>query len=115
MTHDIERYEHHVGGEALVWEFTITEDRSNRDITGASIEWYLLERRGEANTNAVLDHNDSGVEARIEDAASGRVDVDIDSGTTEQFAGSMKWQRLIVEDSAGNVQIWNGPFPIQER
>jgi hypothetical protein len=116
MTHEIERNEHYVGGESVVWEYTIVnEDEVVRDITGATVEWYLLNRRGEDNSEAVLSHDDSGVSASVQAGTQGYVEVEIQSGVTDELAGDLYWQRLIVTEVNGRRQIWNGPFPIQER
>lgn len=115
MSHEIERNDHYVGGESVVWGFTIEDDGSTKDISSASVEWYLLESRGQPNEDALLDHTDSGITAQITDGPNGEAEVKIESGVTDSYSGSRKWQRFILEDSSGNVQIWRGPFPIQER
>jgi len=116
MTHSIERNEHYVGGESVVWEYTIVnEDEVERDIQGATVEWYLLDRRGDDNADAVLDHDDTGVSAAVQDGPNGYLEVELQSGVTDELAGDLYWQRLIVTETNGRRQIWNGRFPIQER
>lgn len=116
MTHKIERNDDYVGGESVTWEFTIVnENGEERDIRNADVEWYLLNSRGEPDGDAVLDHTDSGVNAGVQDGLNGLLEVEIEAGTTEDLAGNMYWQRLVVNETDNVTQIWNGPFPIQER
>jgi hypothetical protein len=115
MTHEIEQNDHYIGGEHVRWTYSIEDNGETKDLTDGSVEWYLLPRRGLPDSDAVLDHTDTGISASIIDEPGGVVAVEIESGTTEEYAGSMMWQRLIVEDGNGDTQIYNGKFPIQER
>lgn len=115
-TNRIERTDSYVGGESAIWEFVIAgQDVDRKDISGGTGEWYLLDNRGDADSEALLDHSDSEVEVVIVSGENGKIEVRLDADATTQYAGSMKWHRLIVEDASGSTQIWNGRFPIQER
>jgi hypothetical protein len=115
MTHLIERNDHYVAGETAVWKFTIERDGSAKDVTGAEVEWYLVPGRGDPDDEALYDHTDTGITAEVTDGPSGAVEVEISSGTTDDLGGRELWHRLIVTDSEGNKQIWNGVFPVHER
>lgn len=115
MTHTINTVTDHVEGESLTQEFTVEENNSPRDISGATVNWYLVASQGTASSNAKYDDTDSGINVSITNAASGRVDVEITQDTTSGDGDSRYWQRLVVDDdgSAGK-QIWGGYFPIYE-
>lgn len=112
MTHDIITVDHYIAGESLTQEFTVEEDGSAKDISGAEIEWSLLPNRGADAADAELDDSDSGVSASIVDAANGRVDVAIDQDVTTGLGGDRYWQRLVVDDSGSGKQIWGGTVRI---
>jgi len=110
MPHRIDPYNHHLAGETLVWEHTVEEDGSAKDLSGASVNYYLLAEQGDANDDALLDDSDADITAAIVDAANGRIDVTFASGATDPYAGQSLWQRLIVDDAAGDRSIWHGPL-----
>lgn len=112
MSHEISPDNHYVEGESVTWEYTIEEDGSAKDLSGASLSYYLLNNRGDANSDAVKDDGDSGVSvAFTSDGSDGRVDVTIDQGVTDGLNGTY-WQRLEVDDTGTGLQKWSGPFPI---
>lgn len=116
MTHSIDRYDHLVGGESIIWKYDVEKtDGTDKDLTSATIDWYLLERRGNADSDALLDKGDSTVAVRITDEANGVVEVELDPDATKDLAGGMYWQRLVATDNSGNKQVWTGEFPIQTR
>ena len=112
MPHRITPDEQYQADEYVRWEFTIQKDGGSKDITGATVRWYLLPRRGAPAADAILDDGDTAITLSIVDAANGRVDVEIDSDTTGDWAGEALWQRLVLTDSGGRKQIWAGDFYI---
>lgn len=114
MTHDIDPDTHYVADESAVWEYTIEENGTAKNVSGGAIKWYLVPEEGDPDSDALLDHTDSGVTAAFTtDGSDGRVDVSIDRGVTAGMAG-MYWQRLVVDDASTGRQIWRGPFPIDD-
>lgn len=109
MAHVITQDDHYTENESARWEFTIEEDGSAKDITGASIEWYLLHDDDDALTDAAYDHDTTGIAASIVTAADGRVDVVIEQ---DIVAEGYYWQVLVVDDSGSGKQKWSGPFPV---
>lgn len=100
-------------GETVVWEYTVEEDGSPFDLTGADVEWYLVPNQGDNNSVAAIDHTSSTVTASVvTPEADGRIDIEVESSATEDIDGEY-WQRLIV-DKGGDIQKWGGPFPIEE-
>jgi len=112
MTDTIAPPDQYVAGESLPQEFTIEENGSPKDISGATISWYLLPAKGADAADAELDHTDSGVSVRIVDAAAGRVDVTIDQDVTDGLGGRRLWQRLVVDDIGPGKQIKRGHFQV---
>lgn len=116
MTHEIPRNDHYVGGESIIWQYTIEkEDGTAKNLSGATVDWYLFNSRGEDTADALLDTSSNGISVTITDAANGKAEVEIDGSATEDLAGGRYWQRLVVVDDSGNTQIWNGDFPIQQK
>lgn len=116
MANRIEPNNDHTAGEKVIWQFDVrTPDDTDKPLTNPTIEWYLLDSRREPTTNHVLSHTDSNVTTRVVNEAEGILEVVLESGATEPFAGSEKWQVLIVQDDAGGKQVWNGRFPIEDR
>jgi len=95
-----------VEGETRVLEFTAEDENGVKDITGATIEWSLVD--GETVT---LQTSDSEVSVSIVDASNGRFDVTIDP--FDVSAGGYT-QRISVEDSSGNIARSVGPYRIKE-
>lgn len=112
MAEDIQPPENLVAGESFTFEFTITEDGSAKDISGASLSWYLLPSRGDDTADAVLEDSDGDVSATITDAANGRADVVVDQGATSDLSGRY-WQRFEVDDAGSGLQIWRGDVYIE--
>lgn len=113
MTHRIDPDEHYIEGETVIWEFTVEDsDGNTKDLTGGSVEWYLVDDEYEANSNSILYHGHSSVNATLASAQDGRVDVSIAASATKGMGGEVHWHRLQVKDSAGNLQKWSGKFPI---
>lgn len=113
MTHEITPDNHYTAGESVTWEYTIEQDGSVKDLSGFTVEWYLVPAQGADNSEAKLSTDDSGVSATVVDAANGRVDLTINRGVTDDLAGNL-WQRLVLDDSGSGRQIWAGPFPVHE-
>ena len=102
-----------VAGESRTFEDTVTEDGSAKDISGASVSWYLLPDQGSPNGDAVVSTGDSGVSSSIVDSANGRIDTTINQGVTDGLAGRY-WQRLEVDDTGDGLQKWGGNVYIEE-
>lgn len=114
MSHIIDADEHYVENGSLIWEFTIEDEGAARDLSGVSPEWYLLARRGDPDSEALLSGSDSGVSVAIVDAPAGRIDVTVEKNVTGGLGGQRYWQRLVVSNDQ-TKQVWAGPFPIQEQ
>lgn len=112
MTHEIDPPRAYAAGESLIQTFNITEDNSAKDITGATIDWYLLPAQGADDSNAIHDDSESGIDASITDAANGTVKVSIDQDITTDLGGERLYQRLVVDDNGPGKQIWGGIFSI---
>lgn len=111
--------EQHIGydesyyeGDSLQIVVTVTEDGSDKDITGSTPSWTMSSDPGDA---VELSDSDSGVSASVTDAANGEVTVTIDEGTTDGKVG--KWYHEVrLEDSAGEKSVvTRGRMAIQER
>lgn len=98
-------------GENIERTFEIDEDGSDKDISGASLEWYILPSRSSDPADALIDHDTSGVSLTISDAAAGEVTLSVDQGVTDDLAGPY-WLRLVVDDSGSGKQVWGGEFSI---
>lgn len=114
MSHLIDADEHYVENGSVVWEFTIEDDGGVRDLAGLTPEWYLLEKRGAPDGEAVLSTADSGVTVEVVDKSNGRVDLTIEKNVTGGLGGKRYWQRLVLQNDA-TKQVWGGEFPIQEQ
>jgi len=115
MPHLIERNDHYVAGETAQWSFTVEKDGSAKDLTNATVEWYLVPSKGDPDEDALYDDSDTGITAQVTDATAGELEVVIDRDVTTGDGGNKYWQRLIVTDDQDRTQIWNGHFPIQVR
>jgi len=116
MTDEIQPDRRYDEGESARWEHTITEsDGSVKQLSGAIVSWMLVPNQGDPESDALLSDDDGGVTVQVIDADAGRVDVTIDAGETDGLGGRTLWQRLIIEDSSGGLQVWSGDFPIEER
>lgn len=121
MPHEISPDNHHTAGEYRLWEYTIERNGSAKNLENAEVEWYLVPRQGDPDSEAVHDSHEDNVSATITDPLNGKVEVEIGSGVTKDVGGRNLWQRLIVIDDVdvdGEEQkesIWNGDFPIQKR
>ncbi len=113
MTHEIDPPRTYAAGESLIQTFSITEDGSARDITGAAVQWQLLPTQGADAADAILDESETGVDATITDDVNGTVEVAIDQDVTTDLGGERLYQRLIVDDNGPGKQIWGGVFPIE--
>lgn len=115
MAGDITPPENYVAGESITYELTITEGGSGKDLTGASIDWYLLPGQGRSTSEAVLSTTDDGVSAALVsgEEANGRVDLTIDQGVTDALGGSSYWQLLHIDDIGDGLQKYRGPWYIE--
>lgn len=110
MAHEITQDDHYTENESARWEFTVEEDGSAKDISGASIEWYLLHDDDDDLGDAAYDHDTTGITASLTtDGTDGRVDVVIDQ---DVIAEDYYWQVLVVDDTGPGKQKWSGPFPV---
>lgn len=99
-------------GENITRTFEIDEDGSDKDLSGASVEWYLLATPARDDADAVIDHDTTGVDLSITDAAAGELTLTVEQGVTDDLGGQY-WQRLVVDDSGTGLQTWGGPFTIE--
>lgn len=115
MSHYIDPTDHYVEDDSLKWEFTIEEsDETARDVSSDTLEYYLLEDRGDDEGDAILSDSDAGVDIIIiGDGSSGRVDVVIDQDQTGAYGGDMLWQRFVVDGPDETRQTFHGPFPVE--
>lgn len=112
MAHSIEPNRSYAGGESAVWKLFIQDGADPMDLTNAEVEWYLLESDEHSAEEALLSHEDPEIDATVANETGGRVDVTIDQDTTDNLAGGIYYQRLVVDDLDGGKQKWGGEFPI---
>jgi hypothetical protein len=114
---DIQPHDHYLAGESEVWEFTIQKDGSDYDVSGATVEWYLLPLGSSDPADAVLSDGDSGVTLSVSDAdsdgTSERVTLAIDQGVTDGLDGYYT-QLLEIDDSGPGLAKFAGDFPIED-
>jgi hypothetical protein len=114
---DITPHDHYLAGESEVWEFDIQKDGSDYDVSGATVEWYLLPLGSSDPTDAVLSDGDSGVTLSVADAdgdgTSERVELEIDQGVTDDLDGYYT-QLLEIDDSGPGLAKFAGDFPIED-
>lgn len=116
MGEDITPPENFVAGESLIYEFTVTDpDTGNaEDITGATVDWWLLPEQGADTSTAELSTADSGVSVALTtDGSDGRVDLTIDQEVTDGLSGSY-WQLLHVDDLGTGLQKYHGNWYIDD-
>lgn len=116
MAEDITPPADYVAGESINYEFTVTDpDTGNaKDITGASVDWWLLPEQGAATSTAELSTADSGVSVALTtDGSDGRVDLTIDQGVTDGLSGGF-WQLLHVDDLGDGLQKYRGNWYIEQ-
>lgn len=113
MTHEITPDSHYTDGETVVWEFSIEEDDAAKDLTGATVRYYLLPTAGADSADAIADDSGSDITLDTSGLASGEISVTLAPGAAAGYGGERLWHRLVVTDSADNTQIWRGSFPVQ--
>lgn len=113
MADDIEPPDDYVAGESAILTGTVTDAGSTKDLTGASVDWYLLPAQGADMSDVLLDTSAEGVTANITDPAAGEVEITIDQGVTDGLAGRNCWQLLVVDDGGGGRQKWRGNWYIE--
>lgn len=112
MSHRIEPNRHYTAGESIKWTFTVEDDGSAFDISGATLSWYLLDRKGQDFDNAAMSDEDSGVDISFEtDGTDGKFSLAISENITDGMEGDF-WQVVEVDPSDSSLQRWAGPFPI---
>lgn len=99
-------------GENIERTIEVVEDGSDKDISGATVEWYLLPDGDSADGDAIIDHTTTGVNLSISDADAGEVTLSVDQGVTDGLSGRY-YQRLKVDDSGPGLQMWGGAFSIE--
>lgn len=101
-------------GENIDRTFPIEDtDGSAKSLAGASVEWYLLPSRGNADADAIIDHTTTDVTVEVSDEDGGIVSLSVDQGVTDDVTGRY-WQRLVVDDGGPGKQVWGGRFTIEE-
>lgn len=123
MTHHIDPYEHFAAGDSIVWPFQIEEGGSAKPLPSATVEYYVLDDEGDADADAVADHDDAGVTVSVEpsspshpdapDDTTGYVEVDIDAGVVDHGRETL-WQRLRVTDDGGGQRTYGGEWPVAQ-
>lgn len=88
-------------GDSLDIVFTVTEDGSAKNLTGANVVWKAKKQRV---SDTVFDSDDSGISASVTDASAGEVTVDIDSGVTDGKETTL-YHELRVTDSANDKAV----------
>lgn len=112
MTHRIEPYEHYVANDSIVWPFNIKEDGSAKDLSNATVSYYILSERQDNDGDALVDDSDADVTVEIQPGGeTGQIRVTIQKNVLD-YPGRHLWHRLQVEDSSGGRKTFGGPFPV---
>lgn len=128
MNHNMSRtivpYMDYVATDSIVWPFQVNRGGDKQDLSNATVEYYIVEREGEDDSNPTLDHNDPEVTVDVEpsgpkhdDAPSdttGYIEVIIQRGNLD-YGRDVLWHRLRVEDDASGRRTWSGDFPINDQ
>lgn len=113
---DIAPHDHYLAGESEVWEFTIQQDGSDYDLSGAAVSWALVGLSAEDTTDPILSEDDTGVSLSISDpdgdGTSERITLELDQGVTDGLSGYYT-HVLEVDDSGPGLAKWAGDFRIR--
>lgn len=116
MTHTLDSIDHHFEGDTIVLEFVIEDadaetDGARKDLTGATFEWKLVDKRfGET---VLSSSNSDDISTSIIDAANGEFQVTVGSGATADLAGTYQ-EQLVVTDGNDNRNTFTAEFVITE-
>jgi len=117
MPHQIDPPDRYLAGESLVQEFTVQQDGSDFDVSGATISWSLLPIGSDDVADAVLSDSDGGVSVTVSDPGNDgvaeRITVEIDQTVTAGLAGHYT-QVVEIDDPGDGLTRRSGPFPIDE-
>lgn len=123
MSHTIHPYTEYVNGDSIVWPFQLKENGALKDLTNATVEYYVLRGEQDADADAVADHTDSGVTVAVEpssptraDAPSdvtGYIEVIIDAGVVD-YPSTTLWQRLRVTTGDGGRRTFGGEWRVNQ-
>jgi hypothetical protein len=95
-------------GDTQILPFTVKDDGTAADLSGATIEWGLY-----LNGDRVIDLSTSGVEIQNRDNLNGTFEVKIDAGATERLSANGYDEQIRVIDTNGNRSTFDGDVRLQ--
>ena len=104
MSHEISKVEHVPLGDTKVLPFSVTEDGSALNLSGAEIEWSIRLDRGD---DAALSLDDSGVSIDRDDS-DGEFEITLAESATSSLSERVYRERVEITDNEGNRTTWRG-------
>jgi hypothetical protein len=95
-------------GDTQILPFTVKDDGTTADLSGATIEWALYH-----NGHRVIDLSTPGVKVQNRNNANGTFEVKIGAGVTEQLSANGYDEQIRVIDSSGNRSTFDGDVRLQ--
>lgn len=99
-------------GDSLELVISVDEDGSDKDLTGASVEWAMSRDPSSAEE---ISESTTGVSASVTDAATGEITVTIAQGITDGKTGRWHHETRVTDSSGDKAVVTRGEFYIIPR
>ena len=114
MHHELDPIEAHFESDSIIFgPWTVKKDDENKDIKPDGLRWYLYPSKYDNDPeDAVLSHDDAGVEVEKTNPTEGEWQVMVSQEATDSLGGATYWQRPVVDPSGDSKLTWRGEVKI---